>query len=44
MNEEKRKLDGMENSKSKSNAHCMHGHDMRDAHNSNLSHDVVCKS
>ena len=25
MNEEKRKLDGMENSKSKSKAHCMHG-------------------
>ena len=24
-NEEKRKLDGMESSKSKSNAHCMHG-------------------
>ena len=24
MNEEKRKLDGMESSKSKSNAHCMH--------------------
>ena len=25
MNEKKRKLDGMESSKSKSNAHCMHG-------------------
>ena len=43
MNEEKRKLDGMESSKSKRNAHCMHD-DMRDAHKSNLSHDVVCKS
>ena len=42
MNEEKRKLDEMENSKSKSDAHCMD--DMRDAHNMNLSHDVACKS
>ena len=42
MNEEKRKLDGMESPKSKRNAHCMY--DMRDAHKSNLSHDVVCKS
>ena len=25
MNEEKRKLDGMDSSKSKSDAHCMHG-------------------
>ena len=40
MNEEKRKLDGMESSKSKRNAHYMYGH----AHKSNLSHDVVCKS
>ena len=31
MNEEKRKLDGMESSKSKSNAHCMHGGDERRA-------------
>ena len=29
MNEEKKKLDGMEISKSKENAHCMHGHDRR---------------
>ena len=42
MNEEKRKLDGMESSKSKRNAHCMHGRHERCAHN--LSHDVVCKS
>ena len=28
MNEEKRKLDGMESSKSKRNAHCMYGHEM----------------
>ena len=31
MNEEKRKLDGMESSKSKRNAHCMYGHDRRAA-------------
>ena len=29
MNEEKRKLDGMESSKSKRNAHCMCVHDRR---------------
>ena len=29
MNEEKRKLDGMESSKSKRNAHCVYGHDRR---------------
>ena len=28
MSEEKRKLDGMESSKSKRNAHCMYGHEM----------------
>ena len=28
MNEEKRKLDGMESSKSKRNAHFMYGHEM----------------
>ena len=28
-NEKKRKLDGMENSKSKSDAHCMHEHERR---------------
>ena len=44
MNEENKKLDGMESSKSKRNAHCMYGHDMTDAHKSNLSHDAVCKS
>ena len=27
MNEEKRKLDGMESSKSNRNAHCMYGHE-----------------
>ena len=42
MNKEKRKLDGMESSKSKSDAHCMD--DMRDAHNLGLSHDVVSRS
>ena len=31
MNEEKRKLDGMESSKSKRNAHCMHGWNERRA-------------
>ena len=43
MNEKERKLDGMASSKSKRNTHtaCM---DMSDAHKSNLSHDVVCKS
>ena len=29
MKEETRKLDGMESSKSKRNAHCMYGHDRR---------------
>ena len=44
MNEEKRKLDGMESSKwkEKRSPACMD--DMRDEHNSNLSHDVACKS
>ena len=40
MNGEMKKLDGMENSRSKRNAH--HVMVMSDAHESNLSHDVVC--
>ena len=42
MNEEKRKLDGMESSSRRERlTTCL---DMTDAHKSNLSHDVVCKS
>ena len=40
MNGEMKKLDGMENTRSKRNAH--HVMVMSDAHESNLSHDVVC--
>ena len=40
MNGEMRKLDGMEDSRSKRNAHRVMV--MSDAHKSNLSHIVVC--
>ena len=41
MNEEKRKLEWRAQSRKEMLTTCMH---IRDAHKSNLSHDVVCKS